>query len=182
MGKSSRYLVIQEAPQAQKMLKNKSYWNWMKPTPLRPTRRVDSGHIFTFSNGLYMRELSHSDHFLKHLKSQNTGKKSMLTSTWHHQRHLMMQNWINCSVTSGSSCLGRCGWHIKLGLDMWQSSGKCGGATWPRHGQPHGTQSTVLWLVSKFLRSMGFETKTTHQAKHLKERTNTIAPHMSLVK
>jgi hypothetical protein len=53
----------------------------MKPIPLRPARHADSDHIFTFSNGLRMRELSHSDQILKQLKSQrSTGKKSMLTS------------------------------------------------------------------------------------------------------
>jgi hypothetical protein len=72
--------MIQEAPQAQKMLKNQSSQNWMKPIPLRPARRADSDSIFTFSNGRCMRELSYSDRFLKQLKSQRTGKKSMLTS------------------------------------------------------------------------------------------------------
>jgi hypothetical protein len=42
----------------------------MKPIPLRPARRADSDHIFTFSNGLHMRELSHSDQILKQAKSQ----------------------------------------------------------------------------------------------------------------
>jgi hypothetical protein len=44
----------------------------MKPIPLRPARRVDFDSIFTFSNGLRMRELSHSDGFLKQLKSQRS--------------------------------------------------------------------------------------------------------------
>jgi hypothetical protein len=35
-----------------------------------PTHHVDSRHIFTFSNGLCMRYLSHSNHILKQLKSQ----------------------------------------------------------------------------------------------------------------
>jgi hypothetical protein len=72
--------MIQEATQAQKMLKNQSSHNWMKPIPLRPVRRDDSGSIFTFSNGRYMRELSYFAHFLKQLKSQRIGKKSMLMS------------------------------------------------------------------------------------------------------
>jgi hypothetical protein len=42
-------LMIQEAPKAQKMLKNKSSQNWMKPIPLQPSRCADSGSIFTFS-------------------------------------------------------------------------------------------------------------------------------------
>jgi hypothetical protein len=63
-------LLIQEAPQAQKMLKNQSSQNWMKLMPLRPNRSPNSGHIFTFSNGRCMRELSYSDRFLKQAKSQ----------------------------------------------------------------------------------------------------------------
>jgi hypothetical protein len=67
--------------QVQKRLKNESSQNQTKPIPLRPARRVDSGHIFTFSNGLCMRELSHSDHFSKQLKSQQVNwQKSMMMS------------------------------------------------------------------------------------------------------
>jgi hypothetical protein len=68
--------IIQEAPQAQKMLKNKSSHNLMKPVPLRLSRHVDSGSIFTFSNRLRMRDLSHSNHFLKQGKSQRSTVKS----------------------------------------------------------------------------------------------------------
>ena len=46
----------------------------MKPIPLRPTHRFDSGHIFTSSNRCRMRELSHSDRFAKQLKSQQEKK------------------------------------------------------------------------------------------------------------
>jgi hypothetical protein len=56
--------------QVQKRLKNEGSRNYTKPIPLRPARRVDSDHIFTFSNRLRMRKLSHSDRFPKQLKSQ----------------------------------------------------------------------------------------------------------------
>jgi hypothetical protein len=36
--------------------------------------------------------------------------------------------------------------------------------------------------VKNVFGSMGFEPKTSHQAKHLKESTNTNTPHMSLFK
>jgi hypothetical protein len=67
--------MIQEAPQVQKMLKNESSRNQMKPIPLRPSHRADSGHIFTSSNGHRMRELSHSDHFPKQVKSQQVNRQ-----------------------------------------------------------------------------------------------------------
>jgi hypothetical protein len=49
----------------------------MKPIPLRPARRVDSGHIFTFSNRRCIQELSHSDQILKHAKSQQSNWKKV---------------------------------------------------------------------------------------------------------
>jgi hypothetical protein len=42
------------------MLKNESARNLMKPAPLRSSRILDSGHIFTSSNGLCMRKISRS--------------------------------------------------------------------------------------------------------------------------
>jgi hypothetical protein len=42
------------------MLKNESARNSMKPMPLRPYRLPDSSHIFTLSNELRMRKISHS--------------------------------------------------------------------------------------------------------------------------
>jgi hypothetical protein len=48
----------------------------MKPMPLRPPRLLDSGGIFTFSNGLRMRKLSRSDQKPTQVKSQrSTGQK-----------------------------------------------------------------------------------------------------------
>jgi hypothetical protein len=41
--------VIQEAPQAQKMLKNQSSHNWMKPIPSQLACHTDSIHIFISS-------------------------------------------------------------------------------------------------------------------------------------
>jgi hypothetical protein len=54
------------------MLKNQSSHNGVKPIPSRQARRVDSDYIFTFSNGLCMQELSHSDRIVKQLKSQRS--------------------------------------------------------------------------------------------------------------
>ena len=42
------------------MLKNESAQNPTKPTPLRPSRLLDSGGIFTFSNGLRMEKIMRS--------------------------------------------------------------------------------------------------------------------------
>jgi hypothetical protein len=42
------------------MLKNESAQNLTKPTPLRPSRLPDFGHIFTSSNRLRMRKILHS--------------------------------------------------------------------------------------------------------------------------
>ena len=75
------------------MLKNESAQNPTKPVPLRPSRLPDSGGIFTLSNRLRMRKLSHSDWKPKQVKSQrSTSQKvnaddiNMLTvqeMTWH---------------------------------------------------------------------------------------------------
>jgi hypothetical protein len=52
------------------MLKNEIARNPTKLTPVRPARLLDSGGIFTLSNGLRMRKLSRSD------RKPRTGKKS----------------------------------------------------------------------------------------------------------
>jgi hypothetical protein len=52
------------------MLKNESAQNVTKPMPLRPSRLPDSGGIFTSSNGLRMRKLSHLEVLHKQEKSQ----------------------------------------------------------------------------------------------------------------
>jgi hypothetical protein len=50
--------------------KNQSFHNRLKPAPLRPSRRVDSGHIIFSSNERRMRNLLRSDRNPKHAKSQ----------------------------------------------------------------------------------------------------------------
>jgi hypothetical protein len=63
------------------MLKNESARNVTKPAPLRPSRLLDSGGIFTSSNEIRMRKLSRSDRKPKQVKSQrSTGQKSMMMS------------------------------------------------------------------------------------------------------
>jgi hypothetical protein len=58
------------------MLKNESALNPTKLVPLCLSRLPDSGGIFTLSNGLHMRKLSHSDRKPKQVKSQSsTGQK-----------------------------------------------------------------------------------------------------------
>jgi hypothetical protein len=57
--------------------KNQSSQNQTKPTPLRPSRRVDSGHIIFFANGRRMRKISRSDRFPKQAKSQ-TGQSQQV--------------------------------------------------------------------------------------------------------
>jgi hypothetical protein len=85
------------------MLKNESSQNWMKPIPLRPAHRSDSDSIFTFSNGLRMRELSHSNRFLKQLKSQKV-------------------NWqkVNADVSMTSPKLFNDDDMEEVGADKWQ--------------------------------------------------------------
>jgi hypothetical protein len=61
----------------------------MKPILLQLARRTDSGHIFTFSNEHHMRELSHSDHFPKQLKSKKKVNSQKVT-------------WQSLKVTHGS--------------------------------------------------------------------------------
>jgi hypothetical protein len=48
------------ACQGSKRLKNESAQNLTKPMPLHLSHLPDSGHIFTSSNGLCMRKISHS--------------------------------------------------------------------------------------------------------------------------
>jgi hypothetical protein len=140
------------------MLKNESAQNPTKPTPLRPSRLPDSGGIFTLSNGLRMRKLSHSDRKPKQVKSQrSTGQKvnvddiSMLTvqeMTWHS---LADGDWAGLLTgqTSGrqldQSMVDK--WHLCV---EWES------ATWPSHGQPRGTQSSVNVVCSKKKKKKGF--------------------------
>jgi hypothetical protein len=59
------FVVIQEDPQVQKMLKNKSSQNQTKPILLHLSRRVDSGHIFTSSNGHRMHNFLRFDQIPK---------------------------------------------------------------------------------------------------------------------
>jgi hypothetical protein len=67
--------------QGSKRIKNESSQNQMKSIPLQLARRVDFDSIFNFSNRHCMRELSHSDHFPKQLKSQHVNwHKSMIMS------------------------------------------------------------------------------------------------------
>jgi hypothetical protein len=65
-----------------------------------------------------------------------------------------------------------CDWEDDAYLDQWKSDtcqylGKCGGATWPRHGHPCGTQSIVVWKIKIFLGSMSFEPMTYDRAQSL---------------
>jgi hypothetical protein len=52
------------------MLKNEGARNPTKPMPLRLSRLPDSGHIFTSSNGLRMRNISRSVQKPKHGKKR----------------------------------------------------------------------------------------------------------------
>jgi hypothetical protein len=52
------------------MLKNESARNATKPMPLRPYRLLDSGGIFTLSNGLRMEKISHSVRKVKQAKKK----------------------------------------------------------------------------------------------------------------
>jgi hypothetical protein len=91
------------------MIKNESAQNPMKPIPLHPTRLPNSDGIFTLSNGLHMRKLSHSDRKPKQVKSQRSiGQKvnaddiSMLTMqemTWHS---LADRDW--AGLLTGKTC------------------------------------------------------------------------------
>jgi hypothetical protein len=132
------------------MLKNESAQNPTKPTPLRPSRLPDSGGIFTLSNGLRMRKLSRSDRKPKQVKSQrSTGQKVnadviMLTvqeMTWHS---LADGDW--AGLLTGQTC----GRQLDQSMvDKWHLSVEWESATWPSHGQPRGTQSSVNVVCSK---------------------------------
>jgi hypothetical protein len=70
------------------MLKNESARNLTKPTPLRPSRLPNSGGIFTLSNGVRMKKISHSDRKVKQGKKSvdwavRTGHVAGLYDTWH---------------------------------------------------------------------------------------------------
>jgi hypothetical protein len=63
------------------MLKNESARNATKPMPLRPSRLLDSGGIFTLSNGVCMEKISRSVRKVKHAKKGMTVQS--IQSTWH---------------------------------------------------------------------------------------------------
>jgi hypothetical protein len=52
------------------MLKNESAWNVMKPMPLCLSHLLDSGGIFTLSNGIRMEKISHSVRKVKQAKKK----------------------------------------------------------------------------------------------------------------
>jgi hypothetical protein len=84
------------------MLKNECYRNRVKPIPFQSTHRANSGHIFNFSSGLCMRDLSHSDQILKQLKSQrSTGKNVNDDISMTSQSYLSMLTWQKQVLTSG---------------------------------------------------------------------------------
>jgi hypothetical protein len=62
------------------MLKNESAQNPTKPTPLCLSRLPDSGGIFTLSNGVRMKKISHSDRKVKQAKKVLTGQS--VQDTW----------------------------------------------------------------------------------------------------
>ena len=66
--------------------KNESSQNQTKPTPLCPTRRIDSSHIIFFANGHCMQNLSRSDRFPKQAKKSTSQSQQvvLLTSTVQH--------------------------------------------------------------------------------------------------
>jgi hypothetical protein len=137
--------MIQAAPQAQKMLKNQSSHNWMKLTPLRPACSLDSSHIFTFSNGCCMRELSYSDRFLKQTKSQQVQSNDDISMT------STLLTWQRQVVKSGSPAEGD--WlvtGIQPKTDKCHLFGKWLGATCPSHGLPRGTMVLVNGGWQKF--------------------------------
>jgi hypothetical protein len=78
-------------------------------------------------------------------------------------------------------------WADDAHLDQWQSdtcqfSGKCGGATWPRHGQPRGTQSSNVWQVKKlFWGSWVLNPRPPPSPSALTKRPNTNTPCICLV-
>ena len=112
--------------------------------PLRPSRLPDSGGIFTLSNGLRMQKLSRSNRKPKQVKSQrSTGQKVnadviMLTvqeMMWHS---LADGDW--AGLLTGQTC----GRQLDQSMvDKWHLSVEWESATWPSHGQPCGTQSSI---------------------------------------
>jgi hypothetical protein len=62
------------------MLKNESSHIFPIPTLMHLAHSPDSSHIFTFSNGRCMRELSYSDHFPKQAKTQQVQSNDDISS------------------------------------------------------------------------------------------------------
>ena len=130
------------------MLKNESAQNPKKPTPLRLSHIPDSSSIFTLSNGLRMSKILHSVQKVKQVKSQrSTGQKVnadviMLTvqeMTWHSRAD---GDWTG--LLTGQTC----GRQLDQSMvEKWHLSVEWESATWPSHGQPHGTQSKSKWQV-----------------------------------
>jgi hypothetical protein len=95
----------------------------------------------------------------------------------------MMQTWTNGSVTSGKQLIGqmwmadplRTGHMATLLANVEVPRG-------PGMGSHVAPSQGRMESVKNVWGSMGFEPKTTHQAKLLKESIDTNAPHMSLVK
>jgi hypothetical protein len=68
------------------MLKNESAWNATKPVPLRLSRLLDSGGIFTLSNVLRMEKILHYIRKVKQAKKKLLtvqSVQSVRTLTWH---------------------------------------------------------------------------------------------------
>jgi hypothetical protein len=62
------------------LLNFQSDWNALKTVPLRPSRSLDSGGIFTFANGVRMEKLSRSVRRAKQVKNlMLTGQAVQLT-------------------------------------------------------------------------------------------------------
>jgi hypothetical protein len=93
-----------------------------------------------------MRELSHSDQILKQLKSQRSNwQKVNVDVSMTSPSYFIMLTWQRQVMTSGD-----CDWEDVAGMDQYSVTRgmwlvKCGGATWPRHGQPRGTQLKIKW-------------------------------------
>jgi hypothetical protein len=103
-----------------------------------------------------MRELSYSDHFPKHAKSQQVQSNDDISMT------SAVLTWQRQVATSGSPAEGD--WSV-IGIqpttDKWHLFGKLLSATWPSHGLPHGTMVLVNgWWQNFYLESMGFDPMT----------------------
>jgi hypothetical protein len=120
------------------MLKNESARNLTKPTPLRPSRLPDSGHIFTSSNKICMQKISRSVRKPKQAKKGDDC--TVRTVRTDDVATPGDDTWQFLKTTHGRLmwCMGR-----QLDQSMGDTCNHCKGDTWHRMTSAANWASTV---------------------------------------